>query len=51
MANESKTGEIKVENLQREEKELTPEEAKAVKGGLKAAPTFANTDKETAPQV
>jgi hypothetical protein len=51
MANENKAGEIKIENLQREEKELTPEEAREVKGGLKAAPTFTDANKETTPQV
>lgn len=48
MANEKKS-EVKVENLQREAKELTPEEASEVKGGLKAAPTFAGNDNP--PQV
>ena len=50
MANEKKS-EVKVENLQREAKELTPEEAKEVKGGkgLKAAPTV--TGDENPPQV
>jgi hypothetical protein len=50
VAKENKS-EVKVENLQREAKELTPEEAKEVKGGkgLKAAPTV--TGDEAAPQI
>jgi hypothetical protein len=50
VANENKS-EVKIENLQRKEKELTPEEAKEVKGGkgLKAAPTV--TGDEDPPQV
>lgn len=48
MSKENKS-EIKVEKLQREEKELTPEEAKEVKGGLKAAPTLTGNDNP--PQV
>lgn len=38
MSDENKKGDIKVEKLQQDEKDLTAEEAKEVKGGLKMAP-------------
>lgn len=49
MADENQKQEVEIEKLERDEKELTAEEQKEVKGGLKMAP--ARSSQEEQPQT
>jgi hypothetical protein len=52
MSDENRKNDIKVEKLQQDVKDLTTEEAKEVKGGLKMAPARASEeDKPKTPGI
>jgi hypothetical protein len=51
ISDENKKSDVKVWELQQDEKELTTEEAKDVRGGLKMAPARASEDKTQTPGI